>query len=106
MEEVQSQQPRPGPPKEKMRPIKPEEQALMDELILLQEQYGEQFPTICSFVRKGIRSPISQQSRSMRHLAIIIVVFTIITTIVLLVMVDSGCSQKDSEVVLSTLKAC
>lgn len=35
------------------RPIKPEEQALLDELKILAEQHGQQFPTICSFVKKG-----------------------------------------------------
>ena len=35
------------------RPIKPEEQALLDELQLLTQQYGQEFPNICQFVQKG-----------------------------------------------------
>lgn len=36
------------------RPIKPEEQVLLNELQTLTEQYGDQFPHICAFVQKGM----------------------------------------------------
>lgn len=35
------------------RPVKPEEQALIDEFQELSEKYGQLFPAICSFVKKG-----------------------------------------------------
>lgn len=36
------------------RPVKPEEQDLIDELKVLNEQFSEKFPAICSFVKKGL----------------------------------------------------
>ena len=36
------------------RPIKPEEQALIDEFAELSSKYGEQFPNIIEYVQKGM----------------------------------------------------
>jgi len=35
------------------RPIKPEEQNLIDELARLTEQHADEFPNICQFMQKG-----------------------------------------------------